>query len=301
MLSEFEQQFQTTLRTKLPVGMRDQVQLATGAPGQTGILVGIRSAKLVSGEFGSVRSEIAPGVAVPRRVVRMHCMLDCSFVPADTNQGRTLLMSWLDRVLYALDDADVRTGAAFTGAATDPGFLIQSMKVEILESPFEIHTAEPERLLLSLKADGWFWPVGEPGQAGIEIGEIRIRGAIRPLLLAPPQPRLVANGPGVDLRLSFEARGTSKITKSGLSNEAFGNLAIRLEMEDGTAGAGTLGGGTAGINNNRLLPVTDEQVQFSYTPPATPGKEILIISIDDNNSSSGIEIGRYTLITGAAP
>lgn len=301
MLSEFEQGFQATLRTKLPVEIRDQVEVATGAPNQSGILVGIRSAKLASGEFGSVRSEFAPGMAVRRRVVRMHCVLDCIFVPANNSQDRTLLMSWLDQVLYALDDFDVRTGAAFAGTATDPGFLIQSMKVEALDSPFGIHETESERLGLSLKTDGWFWPVGELGEASVEIGEIRIRGAIHPLLLTPAEPRLVANGPGVDLSISFEPRGTSRITTTDLSSEAFGHLAIRLEKVDGTAGEGTLGGGTAGAGNIRLLPVTDDQVHFSYTPSATPGTDILIVCIDDNSSSGGIEIGRYTLITGASP
>lgn len=300
MLSEFEQQFQTTLRQKLPAEIRDQVQVATGAKDQTGILVGVRSAEPVPEEFGSVRFEIAPGVNVPRRVVRLRCRLECSFVPIEKKQDRAVLLTWLDQILYVLDGSDVLTGSAFTSVEPDPGFLIQSMNIETLESPFEIHATDPDRLQLSLTADGWFWPVGEPGQAGVEIGEIRIRGAILPVLITPANPVFVANGPAQNLTITFEARGTSRITASELNSEDFGNLAARLEKEDGTAGAGTLSGGSAGNNGIRLIPVTGDYVEFSYTPPAIPGKDILLLSIDDNESSSGIEIGRYTLITGDA-
>ena len=300
MLSEFEQQFRTTLRTRLPAEIRDHVQVATGSTNQKGILVGIRSAEPVPEEFGSVRSEIAPGVNVPRRVARLRCMLDCSLVPVNGSQDRAILMTWLGQILYLLDDSEVRTGTAFTSDAADPGFLIQSMKIEGLESPFEIHANEPDRLQLSLTADGWFWPVGEPGQAGVEIGEIRIRGAIYPLLLTPANPVFVANGPALNLTISFDARGTSRITASGLDSESFGNLAARLEKEDGTAGAGILSGGTPGDSGIRLLPVTDDHVELIYTPPAIPGKDILLLSIDDNESSNGLDIARFTLVTGAA-
>jgi len=297
MLSEFEQQFQTTLRTKLPAEIRDQVQVATGATNQTGILVGLRTAEPMPREFGSVRSEIAPGVDVPRRVVRLRCTLDCSFVPIDSTQDRATLMTWLGQVLYVLDDSDVRAGSAFTSVEPDPGFLIQSMNIESLESPFGIHATNPDRLQLSLTAEGWFWPVGEAGQAGVEIGEIRIRGAIHPVLLTPAKPAFVANGPALNLTITFEARGTSRITSSKLDSDTFGNVTARLEKEDGTAGAGTLSGGTAGDNGTRLLPVTDDQVEINYTPPGIPGNDILLLSIDDNESSSGIEIGRFTLVT----
>lgn len=299
MLSEFEQQFQTTLRTKLPVDIRDQVQIATGAANQAGILVGIRTAKPLPAEFGSVRSEIAPGVEIPRRVVRLSCSVDCTFVPSNDSQNRSNLMSLLGRVLYALDDSDVRDGSAFRGEQTDPGFLIQSMSIENLESPFTIHASDAEHLQLTFIAKGWFWPVGEPGQAGVEIGEIRIRGVVHPVLLTPAEPVLTVNGPAVNLSVSFDARGTSRITSSGLDSETFGNLVARLEKQDGTAGAGSLSGGSAGDNGARLLTVTDDQVQLSYTPPATPGEDILLLSIDTSQSASGIEIGRFTLVTGA--
>ena len=240
MLSEFEQQFQTTLRSRLPAGIRDRVQVATGAANQKGILVGISTAEPMPTEFGSVRSEITPGIDIPRRVVRLSCTLNCTFIPTNSSQNRSNLMELLGQVLYALDDSDVRDGSAFRDEQADPGFLIQSMKVENLESPFAIHTTNAEHLQLSLIAKGWFWPIGEPGQAGIEIGEIRLRGGIHPVLLTPADPFLVANDPALTLTITFEARGTSRITANGLDSDAFGNVAARLEKEDGTLGAGTL-------------------------------------------------------------
>ena len=300
MLSEFEQQFQTTLRTRLPADIRNQVQVSTGANSQKGILVSVRSAQPVSDEFGTIRPEIAPGINLPRRVVRLRCLMDCSFVPVNNSQSRAVLMNWLDHVIYALDNTDVRTGEAFVGVEVDPGFLIQSMSIETLDTPFAIHATDPDRLQLSLTADGWFWPVGEAGQAGIEIGEIRLRGAIYPVLLTPANPVLVANGPTIDLTITFEARGASRITASGLGSTGFGNVAVRLEKEDGTVGAGTLTGGTPGDNGIRLLAVTEDHIELSYTPPAVPGKDILLLSMDDNVSSIGIDMARFALITGAA-
>jgi hypothetical protein len=296
MLGEFELQFRDTLRAKLPEAIRDQVQLASGATTQTGILLGLRAAEPMPSEMGSLRREIVPGADAPRRVVRLRCTLDCSFIPADEEQDRETLMAWLGLVLYALDDTDVREGRAFTGTAPDPGFLIHSTNITTLDSPFDIHATEPQRLKLSLSVDGWFWPVGEAGQAGIEIGEIRIRGVIHPVILSPADPGLVANGPAVDLSAKFETRGTSRITADELNNEAFGEVIARIEKEDGTAGDGTLSGGTAGDNGARILSVANDHVELTYTPPATAGSEFLILNIENNEGSRGIEIGRFRLV-----
>ena len=51
MLSEFEQQFQQTLRLRVTPDIRNDIQVATGATNQTGILVGVRSAVPTPPEF----------------------------------------------------------------------------------------------------------------------------------------------------------------------------------------------------------------------------------------------------------
>lgn len=301
MLSEFEQQFQTTLRARLPAALRNEVQIATGAPSQTGILFGVRALQPMRPEFRDRRSEVVPGAPEPRRVVRLRGQVALSFVPNDTNQVRGTLIEWLDRVLYALDTDDVRTGAAFAGQAPDPGFRIHALLIENAELPLDIHTAEAAPLVLTLALEGWFWPVGESGQVGVEIGEIRIRGVVHPITIQPAQPNLVANGPAVTLTIAVDARGTARVTASDLESAPFGTLAARLEKPDGTAGEGTLSGGAAGENGVRLLTVGDGAAAVTYTPPAAPATEVLILAVDDSATGSGLEIGRFPLIVRAEP
>lgn len=301
MLAEFEQQFQTTLRARLPAAIRDEVQIATGASSQTGILLGVRSVQPMLPEFRDRRLEVVPGDPEPRRVVRLRGQLALSFVPSDADQPRSTLLEWFDQVLYALDTDDIRSGTAFGGQAPDPGFRILTLVINSADLPLDIHVDPTAPLVLTLALEGWFWPVGESGQAGVEIGEIRIRGLVHPITIQPAQPDLVANGPAVTLTIAAETRGTARITANALDAAAFGTLAARLEKLDGTVGAGTLSGGTEGANGVRLLPVSAGVAEVVYTPPAEPTTDVLILAIDDSETGSGLEIGRFPLVVRAAP
>lgn len=299
MLSDLEKQFQTTLRQRVPSSMRDDVQVTNGKGNQKGILVGIRSAVPLPAEFGGRRPEPVPGAGDPRRVVRLRCQLDVSFVPSN-NQERNELMEHLDQVLYALDAADMRDGSAFTGAAPDPGFLLHSLAPETLDMPFITDGKDGDPLTVALTADGWFWPVGETGQTGSIIGEVRLRGVVHPVRIEPASPSITAGGAPITLDIRFGGHGTSRITEGAPAALAFGNLAARLEKPDGTAGDGTLTGGNPGTGGVLLLPVVDGLAEVTYTPPNVAATDVLVLAADDGKDGSGIEIGRFALQVRAA-
>jgi len=301
MLSEFEQQFQTTLRSRLPAAIRDEVQIATGVSNQSGILCGVRTAQPMPAEFRDRRLERVPGANDPRRVLRLRCQMALTFVPSSTTQTRVELVDWFDRVIYALDSDDIRDGSAFAGQAPDPGFLLQRMTVECADLPLDIHATDAEPLLLTLAVEGWFWPVGESGQAGVAIGEIRLRGVVLPITIQPAQPNLTANGPAVALTIALDARGTARITADDLDQAPFGMLAVRLEKADGTAGDGLLTGGAADDDGTLLLTVDDGAATVTYTPPAQPTTEALVITVDNSKGGSGVVVRRFPLIVRAAP
>jgi hypothetical protein len=231
--------------------------------------------------------------------------VELNFVPGNAGQTRGELIDWFDRVIYALDADDVRDGSAFAGAAADPGFLIQRMVVENADLPLNIHATDAEPLLLSLAVEGWFWPVGESGQAGAVIGEIRIRGVVHPVTVEPAQPNLIASGPAVTLTIAFDTRGTARVTADTLDHAPFGTLSVRVQKVDGTAGDGILSGGDAGADGARLLTVSGGMATVDYTPPATPASEALVLALDDGEGGGeggrGLEIGRFPLIVRAAP
>ncbi len=301
MLSDFEQQLQTTLRQRLPVNIRSEVQVATGAQNQNGILLGVRAAAPLPPEMGGRRPERVPGANDPRRVVRLRCDVGIDFIPTNNNQTRTDLMTRLDLVLYALEAADVRDGSAFTGPAPDPGFLIYCFKTDPLAAPFIIRGTAAAPLSLAFTADGWFWPVGQAGESGIPIGEIRLRGVVHPVFVEPAAPTLVAGGPALTLAIVFDGRGRSRITSGPLASSPFGSLAVRLEKGDGTAGDGALSGGTAGAGGVRLVAVTAGRAQVTYTPPGAPTADILVVAVDNGENGAGLEIGRFPLTVEAGP
>ena len=54
-------------------------------------------------------------------------------------------------------------------------------------------------------------------------------------------------------------------------------------------------------DGTRLLAVTEGTATVTYTPPATPATEVLVLALDNNEGGSGLEIGRLPLIVRSAP
>lgn len=136
-------------------------------------------------------------------------------------------MQAVDALMYTLDAPDFRSGRALTGPA-DPGFLIQALRVVVGNVALDPAEATALPVSVTLRADGWFWPVGVPGQAGIAIGEIRIRGVTLPLEISPARPLLIAGGVATDLTVRVGAVGTFRLPTPVLPPLPFGALAFML-------------------------------------------------------------------------
>ena len=299
MLSNFETQFQSALRSKLAASVRPRVQIATGAQNQTGVLIGVTDAQPVFEDFKSRRNETTPGSADPKRIMRLRCHVQCRFIPIDNTEDRGALIQLLDQVMYALDDDDFRSGEAFDTENTDRGFVIRSTQLTSITSP--IKDTSDDDVCIALQCDGWFWPVGQAGQAGVEIGQIRIRGSVQPLMLIPAEPMALVNGPNLTLSIQFDARGTTLLGADGTDADTFGELKVRLQKADGTLGSGVLAGGVSGSDHDQVLAVVDGQATFQYTPPSAAGRDFLVVSFSGNDGTQPERIGSYAIETRAEP
>jgi hypothetical protein len=147
---------------------------------------------------------------------------------------------------------------------------------------------------IRIKAEGYFWPVGTPGQDGLQILRARIRSALEPVTLSPQAP-IVAGGPAIDFAINFGATGTIELTADGISSSAFGSLVASLVDGGGRPGAGTLTGGADGPAGSRILTVTDGVATVQYTPPAAAATDFLLVRLDNGEGAGGIEIARFPL------
>ncbi|HXG24643.1 MAG TPA: hypothetical protein VNJ09_08830 [Chthonomonadales bacterium] len=297
MIAAFEQRLADVLGTRLPAPFGGRVRLPPGeeAPEDPQIIVGVERMEPVDPDLGSVRPEIAPGSADFRRVMRLDCTVTLEVHPG-AGGGRAQQMQGLDAALYALDASDFRDGSALRGVG-DPGFLIQSLRITGASAPLDPTARNAPPVGLTLRAEGWFWPAGIPGEEGVEIGEVRVRGATLPILLSPAAPELIAGGAAVDFTLRFGATGTLASTgaEEPTGTLPFGNLALLLVGAGGRAGAGTLSGGTPGAEGVHLVAVTEGVATVRYTPPAEAVTDTLVVTLDSGAGEPGIELARFTL------
>lgn len=305
MIAAFEQRLADVLGARLSAPFGGRVRLPPGeeAPEDPQILVGVERVEPVDPDFGSIRPEIAPGSADLRRVMRLDCTVILEVHPG-AGGGRAQQMQGLDAALYALDAADFRDGSALRSAG-DPGFLIQSLRITGASAPLDPTAPNAPPVGLTLRAEGWFWPAGISGEEGVEIGEVRVRGATLPLLLShvrsgqvsPAAPELIAGGAAVDFILRFGATGTLASTgaEEPPGTLPFGNLALLLVGPGGGPGAGTLSGGTPGAEGVHLVAVTEGAATFRYTPSAEAATDTLVVTLDSGAGEPGIELGRFTL------
>jgi len=192
-----------------------------------------------------------------------------------------------------LEDAPFRRGETLVEAG-DQGFLLQDISVTGVSVPEDDSPAQ-----VDLTATGWFWPVGEPGAAGIEIGEVHVRQFSMPVTLQVP--RLVAGAGAAGLSLGFGRTGTLQVRAGGAATLPFGQILVSILSPDGSPGTGTLGGGAGGGPEARLIDVADGPVGFTYTPPAAPGTDVLMVRAVQADGAAGMEFARFELATEPGP
>jgi hypothetical protein len=297
MIAEFEQRLADVLGSRLPAPFGGRVFVAPpGNPNQLRLVVGVERVTLTEPDMGSRRHERVPGANDGRRVVRASCTLRIDVQPG-ASAGRAQQVSALDAALYELEAPDFQSGEALV-APGDTGFVIQRMRCVGTAVPLDPDVTDAPPLGLTLEAEGLFWPVGVPGEAGIEIGEIRLRGMRLPLILEPREPLLEAGGPAVTLTLRVGRAGGHTIG-NGVSALPIGNIAVNVFAPGGQPGAGVLSGGTAGASGARILDASSGEITFDYTPGAQPARDTLIASFEDGEGGPGVELGRFVLTTRA--
>ena len=297
MISEFEQRLADVLGTRLSAPFTGRVEVAPGPdPGADPIIfVGTRRAEPVEPDIGSQRPEVAPGSEDHRRVLRLRCTVDVEF-HAGSDQGRQQQMAGLDAALYALGAPDFRDGSALVDG-DDPGFLINELRVIDCITPLDPSAEDAPHVGLTLSTEGWFWPVGLAGEAGTQIGEIRVRGAILPLMIEPSSPDLVVGGPQVELTAHFRTIGSLTLREDHIEPLPIEALAFALSGPGGRPGAGTLAGGAAGTDGVRLVELHRGAATIAYAPPDQATTEELVVAMDDGGGGLGLQIGRFPLKT----
>ena len=299
MIRELELRLAEVLGERLPAPFAGRVDAAPvgGPPGAAPqIVVGVRRADRLRPDFSSLRHEVVPGAGVPRRVVRLACDLALEVQPG-SGADRAQQVAGVDALVYALDDPALLGALSAPG---DPGFLLDTL--DLVEAGTPLHPTDPQvgAVGVSVRAVGMFWPVGVPGQAGDLIDTIRLREASLPVEVVLPAERLVAGGPAAAVGLRLPATGTLLVDADGTTAAPFGRLAVRLAAPGGKPGKGTLTGGTAGTPAGvRLVELARGAAELTYTPPAEPADDVLVVALDDGDGGAGVELGRTPLPVGS--
>jgi hypothetical protein len=295
VISDFERRLADVLGTRLPPPFAGRVDVPPGALPGNGpvILAGVTRARAGELQFGSTKPEVVPGANDPRRVLRLACEITIEVRPAAPGQGRPQQMQGVEQILYVLDAPDFRSGQALaSGAPADPGFFIKSLTIAEGVAAINPSAENAAPVMVGAHAEGWFWPIGITGPAGIAIGEIRLRGAALPLSITPAIPALVAGGAPVDLTVRVGAGSFGTLDLPERPALPFGSLAFMLLDAGGRPGKGTLIGAVAGV---RIVPLADNTATVRYQPPAEPASDQLVILLDDGAGGAGIEIARTAL------
>jgi hypothetical protein len=294
VISEFERRLADVLSVRLAAPFAGRVDVPPGTLTGDGpvILAGVTQIQADEPHFGSTRPEVVPGSNDPRRVLRLVCGVTIEIRPG-TSAGRPQQMQGLEQVLYALDTPDFRNGQALaSGAPPDPGFFIQSIAIAESVAVLDPTAADVPPVTVGARAEGWFWPVGVTGQAGIAIGEIRLRGVSLPLSVSPATSSLVAGGAAVNLTVRIGAGSFGSFVLPGQPALPFGLLAFMVLDAGGRPGKGALIGAVDGV---RLVPLVANEATVVYQPPEEPAIDQLVIMLDDGAGGAGIEIGRTAL------
>lgn len=301
MLRDFEQRFAEVLGTQLPAPFAGQVTVAPPGPGNAvQVVVSAGKMEVMDPDFGSFRSESAPGVTNPLRVLRLRGEVGITVRPAQ-NQGRSQQVEGIDALLYLLDTPEFRSANALA-SQQDRGFVLSSMKIMNADLSIRDQNTDPSPDI-TLEVEGWFWPIGQTGVAGSEIQQAQVRQFVLPVLMATDNTPIVPGGSAVPLSFQLGAAGTMQIQANSVSSIPFGDIAVRLRSAAGGPGLGTLSGGNNGPDNSQLVPLVDGAATVDYTPPGSAANENVIVStviMDGNNALRlGIELARYNLRVGS--
>ncbi len=286
MLIDFETRLADVMGARLAAPLAGAVDVSPGRDASR-LVLGITAVQRLDDDLLSLRPELVPGDVAPRRVLKLRCTVELD-AKLPNGGSRADQMQAIDGALYLLGDSSMRDGSALLpGDNSDPGFLIRSLNVSASMPPQSI----------TVDADGFFWPKGTAGQAGVAIQQARIRSALQPLLIDPQPASLVAGGPAADFTVHFGTSGTTALAADGIHNSAYGSLVVSVVDAGGRPGQGTLSGGTAGPGGTRLYPVSEGAAALTYTPPAQAANEYLVVKLDDSAGGPGTELGRFPLRT----
>lgn len=298
MLTELETRLVEVLGSRLDAPFAGRVA-RRGAPAPVGagpvVRVGVDRFHPLQPDVGSVRPEQVPGTDDLRRVLRLGVSIGIDVEPQDDGSRLQQLLG-VDAISYELDDPGMRSAALLVQPG-DQGFLLDWLRLERAElADVDDDAAAPSAV--TVHTEGWFWPVGQEGEAGVEIARALVREFRLPVRLAINEP-LVAGGAAVALGISFGAAGTLAIGAGGTITVPFGSVAMRLLAAAGGPGAGTLSGGQPGPDGTRLADIADGSAALTYDPPAAPVVDHLVVAAhtrdDDGNERVGIELARFEL------
>lgn len=296
MLEAFETRLATVLGASLAAPFAGRVTVAPDAANGAGPLIqlAVGTVRRLEPELGAFRQEQPPGLPTLRRVARLEADVAIRVTPAGGGGGgRPQTVSGVDALLYLLDDLPFRSGTALVQPG-DNGFLLQSLRVTGASLPDDAGVAR-----VDLTVSGWFWPLGEAGAAGIEIGEVQVRQFTLPVILHAP--RMLAGAGVGNLALEFARAGTLQVHADTVASVPFGQVRVSILSADGSPGAGILSGGVAGGPEAQMLDVGSGQVSFAYTPPFVPGLDILVLQAVRADGAAGMEIARFDLPTEPGP
>lgn len=291
MLTELESRLADVLGSRLPAPFAGRVRRrGAAAPAGSGPVVrlGVDRIEPLEPDFSSVRPEVVPGADTRRRVVRLGVTIGIDVLPQKADDRLQELLG-VDAVVYEMQDPDMRSAKLLVQPG-DQGFLLDGMELAAGDLVSDAG--------LAVRVEGWFWPVGRPGESGREIERALVREFRLPLQLELGGP-LEAGAAGVALGLRFGATGTLDVAAGSTTTSPFGSVALRLLDDGGGPGAGTLTGGQNGPDATHLVAVTDGTAAVTYGPPAAPVVDHLVVSAytqdADGDEHVGIELARFDL------
>ena len=298
MLTEFETRLAEGLGTRVLAPFRGRVARLDG-PGPSGagpvIRLAVAATEPLDPDLASTRPEVVPGSSDPRRVLRLAATVGFDVTPGPSG-GRLDVLRAVDALLYELDSPDLRSGAALRTAG-DQGFLVDSLRIGV-GAPGGGPPGDEDAPALSAHAEGWFWPVGVAGQSGRAIAAALVREFRLPVILTAADA-LLAGGDPVEVRIGLGTSGTLRVEEVAASSLPFGALALRLVAANGGPGVGTLTADRAGPDGHVLADVQGGEGLASYTPPAEPLVETLVVHAhtrdDDGGERIGVELARFDL------